>query len=75
MLQDSKTNYSVQCGHEHEEGISISVDSGKPSVRWFIRPTIQQMVELLIMADKLLKSGQAGDWKDALNKIEPMIKF
>lgn len=75
MLQDSKTKYSVHCGYEHDEGISISVNSGKPPTRWFIRPTIQQMVELLIMAEKLLKSGQADDWIDALNKIEPMIIF
>ncbi|MDQ3005874.1 MAG: hypothetical protein M3R47_10915 [Chloroflexota bacterium] len=40
MLQDSKTNYFIPSGHEHKEGISIPVDSGKPPVKWFIRPTI-----------------------------------
>ena len=75
VLQDSRTKYYVECGHEHDGGISLSVDSGTPPVTWFVRPSIQGMVKLLTMADKLLKSGQADDWIDALNKIEPMIKF
>ena len=75
ILQDSRTKYHIECGHEHDGGISISVDSGTPPVRWFIRPSIREMVELLIAADELLKSGQANSWLDALNKIEPMIQL
>ena len=42
ILQDSKTEYYVECGHVHEGGISISVNSGTPPVRWFVRPSIQE---------------------------------
>jgi len=75
VLQDSRTKYYVECGHEHYGGISISVNSGTPPVTWFVRPSIQEMVELLTKADKLLKSGKAVDWIDSLNKIEPMVRF
>ena len=73
VLQDSETRYSVECGHEHGGGISISVDSGTPPVRWFLCPSIQEIVNLLIEANELLKSGQADNWINALNKIEPMV--
>jgi len=71
LLQDSKTKYSVQCGHEHDGGFSISVNSGTPPVRWFVRSTIREMVDLFMEADQLLKLGQAEDWVEALNKIAP----
>jgi len=70
VLQDSDTTYRLECGYEHDGNISISIHSGMPPVRWFFRPTIREIVNLLIAANGLLKSGEAYDWLNALERIE-----
>lgn len=70
VLQDTDTNYRLECGYEHDGNISLSVASETSVLRWFFRQTIREMVEFLLMVDKLMKSEQVHNWLVALDQVD-----
>lgn len=71
ILHDSKADYPAYCHHEYDGSLSMAVtNTENPPVKWFLRPNIRDIVDILINANELLKSGQGYTWLDALDKAE-----
>ena len=70
VLQDTDTNYRLECGYEHGGNISLSVASETSVLRWFFRQTILEIVEFLLVADMVMKSEQIHNWLVVLDQVD-----
>jgi hypothetical protein len=56
----------IQCGHESDGGISISINFGKPPTEWIWSESLEDIVKFLIVANEKFVSGQSSTWSDAI---------